>query len=329
MSQIHPIDAKEGIPQDTPGWQERLSSLYTWLDGHSGGWLSLLGESITRFRIMRGLETSASLSFYALFSVFPLTLLLASLLGMIFQGQDAYLRAVAFIRTMLPFSGELIDKELRDVFSQRGSLGIVGGLGLLWSASGYFNTLAANINLAWPKVKLRSFVTSRLVALGMIGVMVLMMMASILSTMLIGLLPGVLFFLGDSQTIVSSRPWLIGLRLFSVFFTYITFAAIYRWIPNKDVDWKSILTGSLLTMLAWEFARFLFTFYLSSGLARYQFVYGSLGALIALLVWIYFSNLITLYGAYLVATLDLKNDQDVMAENARNPETKINKTVHG
>jgi membrane protein len=190
----------------------------------------------------------------------------------------------------------------------------VGVVGLVWAASGFFNVLAVNINRAWPKVKLRGYVQNRLVALGMIGALVGLLILSILTTTFISLLPSMFYIFGDVAWLDRTTSLVIVLRLASVFITYMTFVAMYRWVPNKDVDWSPVLRGALLATVVWETGRLLFTLYLSSGLARYQFVYGSLSALIALMVWIYFGNLITLYGAYFVATMDLRQDHQVAEE---------------
>ncbi len=277
---------------------------------------------------MRGPQAAASLAYYALFSLFPLTLLLAWLLDFLFRGDIAYTRAVGFIRTVFPFSGDIVDNGLRDVFTeQRSTLGILGGIGLFWAASGFFSTLANNINLAWPMVKLRTFVHSRLVAFGMIGAVILLMMVSIFTTTLMSLIPSFLFFFGDSETISASPLWLLILRLVSAVFTYLTFLGMYRWIPNKVVHWRAVLTGALLATLGWEAARLVFTFYLSSGFARFQFIYGSLSALIALMIWIYIGNLIALFGAYLVATIDLRLDREEKAEKTMEREVPVKQSI--
>ncbi len=288
---------------------QRLESVYDRVDQWSGGLIGILRQSVTRFTKMRGSEAAAGLAYYALFSLFPLTLLLAALLGYILSSDVAYARASTFIRSIFPFSGGIIDKNLQAVFKERGAIGIVGLLGLLWAASGYFTVLANGVNLAWPKIKLRGFVQSRLVGLAMMGALFLLLLLSLFSTTLISLLPYLQTGNASSQSgSGQSLGWIILIRLVSALFTYLLFLLLYRWVPNKTVPWKPVLIGSLVAAIAWEAAKLIFAWYLSSGLARYATVYGSLGTLIALLVWIYFSNLIFLFGAYLVASLELYFD---------------------
>jgi membrane protein len=81
------------------------------------------------------------------------------------------------------------------------------------------------------------------------------------------------------------------------------FLALYRWTPSTEVRWKGAIAGALTAALAWELVKGGFTWYLRSGLVRYELVYGSLGTVAALLFWIYISSTITLFGAHLSAAV--------------------------
>jgi membrane protein len=294
-----------------------LRNAFTWLDRHTGGALGILQQSFRRFLEMRGTEAAASLAYYALFSLFPLTLFLIALLGMVVQSGDAYRETVGFIRNVFPFSGDVVGNNLKEVMKQRGPLSIIGLIAILWSASGYFNTLAYSINRAWPAVKLRSLVQNRLVALGMIGALALFLILSLLTTMITGLLPYLKTLLGDDGIRLLTGGWLLALRLGPVLFTFLIFAAMYQWVPNKKVRWRAVIIGALFAAITWELARLVFTYYLNSGIVHYEFVYGSLGALIALMLWIYLSNLLSLFGAYIVAELDVRSDQVEQKEEVK------------
>jgi membrane protein len=85
--------------------------------------------------------------------------------------------------------------------------------------------------------------------------------------------------------------------------TFVLFFILYRWVPNFPVPWPAAASSALLAAVAWNaFAR-AFSWYLGSGLAQYDLVYGSLGAIVALLYWIYWSSWIILFGAHLSAAL--------------------------
>jgi membrane protein len=209
---------------------------------------------------------------------------------------------------VFPFSESLVLQDLHDVAAQRGALSVIGGIALLWAASGYFNILARNVNLAWPKIKLRSFVQNRLVALGMLGALAVLLMLSLLTTTVINLLPQLVRAYGGSHVLANMLGWRVFIQSISVLSTYVMFVALYRWVPNKIVHWHAALIGAAFVTLAWDAAKGVFTLYLGSGLAHYQSVYGSLGTLIALMVWIYLSNVIALFGAYLVAGFELHKE---------------------
>lgn len=93
----------------------------------------------------------------------------------------------------------------------------------------------------------------------------------------------------------SLGSWLMILLLFLV---------LYRWVPTADVHWSASLWGAVIASSAWKLATAGFSWYLRSGLGRYQLVYGSLGAIVALLFLIFIVSLITLFGAHLSAAID-------------------------
>lgn len=114
---------------------QKIKGMYARVDRFSGGLLSILRQSVERFTVMRGAEASASLAYYALFSIFPLTFILVAILGFVLSSEEAFHRAVEFVLTIFPFSGDLIERNLTEVAKSRGAIGVIGILGALWSAS--------------------------------------------------------------------------------------------------------------------------------------------------------------------------------------------------
>jgi membrane protein len=98
------------------------------------------------------------------------------------------------------------------------------------------------------------------------------------------------------------------LRLFSNLASWLTifllFLALYRWVPNTKVHWYATIWGAMITTIAWKVATTGFNWYVSSGLGSYSLVYGSLGAIVALLFLIFIVSMITLFGAHLSAAID-------------------------
>jgi len=78
---------------------------------------------------------------------------------------------------------------------------------------------------------------------------------------------------------------------------------MYRWLPNARVPWEGALWGAAVATGLWQLAGSGFLWYLGSGLARYELVYGSIGAVVVLLLWIYLAGWVTLAGAHLSAAI--------------------------
>jgi membrane protein len=108
--------------------------------------------------------------------------------------------------------------------------------------------------------------------------------------------------LGD-VSIYTTLLWRVMSRLVPWVLIYLVFLLLYWWIPNTSVKWSEANWGAMVAASAWEINRAGFIWYLNSGLAKYQLIYGSLGALVALILWIYLSSLIVLFGAHLSAVL--------------------------
>ena len=85
---------------------------------------------------------------------------------------------------------------------------------------------------------------------------------------------------------------------------FLLFLALYRWVPTTDIEWSAAFWGALIASFAWKVATTGFSWYLRSGLGRYQLVYGSLGAIVALLFLIFVVSMVTLFGAHLSAAID-------------------------
>jgi membrane protein len=265
----------------------------------------VLVDTMQRFGEVRAAEAAAGMAYYVFFSLFPLMIALISAASFVLAQKQAYQQTVDFIAEAIPVSQQLIERNVERVLDLRGSVGIVGLAGLVWSASGAFSILARNVNRAWEETEARDFIKSRLIALGMIGVLlVALLILSLASNMLVELLPRLETSLWGEALIYDTFLWSIVATLLPCFFSLLMFLGLYRWTPTTEVDWRAAVVGSLAASVVWEGLSEAFTWYLGSGFVQYELVYGSLGAVIALLFWIYLSSYITLFGAHLSAAVE-------------------------
>jgi membrane protein len=92
-------------------------------------------------------------------------------------------------------------------------------------------------------------------------------------------------------------------RIFPTLAAFIIFFIIYRWLPATRVPWRSAFWGALAASLAWTALNLGYSWFLQSGFATYDSLYGSLGTSIALLTWVYISAMIILAGAHLSSSI--------------------------
>lgn len=287
-----------------------IKKVFAWLVRHGKHTLDTLREAFNQFQETRAAQAAAALSYYAFFSLFPLILFLVSVTSSVLKEEQAYQRILEFVQPALPLSVDLLEANITRVLELRGTVGFIAIAGLLWSALSVFDILGHNINLAWQRATQRTFLKRRLVALGMVGGLIILWLLSLFSTAVATLLPELEFPIGEGISLYDTYLWtLLGWAL-PWLFSFGMFLALFHWAPNTHVTSRAGLAGAFFSAVAWELGKKAFAWYLSSGFVRYELVYGSLGAVVSLLLWIYLSGVIILFGAHLTATLDRRQQRD-------------------
>ncbi len=281
----------------------RAAEIYKTANRRSGGVLGIVKGSIESFGDARGSEAAAGMAYYTLFSLFPLLLALVAAGSYLLDRQQVFQQVVDLVSNAFPISQNLIEVNLRQVLQLRGAVGLIGLVVALWSASGAFTILTRNVNRAWAEAPPRGFLESRLVALGMVGSLAVLLILSLLASTALNVLSRLQVPLVDIQSLYSTPLWTTLSDLVPWLFIFLLFLALYRWVPNAEVSWAAAFWAALVVALAWEIIANLFAWYVSSGLARYRIVYGSLGTVVALLFWIYLSSWIIIFGAHLSAAV--------------------------
>lgn len=251
-------------------------------------------------------DWAAALTYYSVLSVFPAMLVLVALLGL--WGQ--YPRTV---NMLLDIVGELGPSSAVDTFrgpiegvvrNKGGAAAVVGigALAALWSASGYVGAFTRASNLIY-EVGDRRFVRQRPLQLALTLLMALLLALVLVGLVLSGpLAEAVGRVVGLSDTVVtvwSIAKWPVLLLLVVVMISLLYFLA-----PNvRQRKFRWISAGGILAVLAWIVASLGFAFYVSQ-FGSYNKTYGSLGAVIIFLVWLYISNNALLLGVELNAELE-------------------------
>jgi membrane protein len=279
--------------------RSRGTALYRTVNRRLGGAPEVLVNAGRAFSEARGAESAASLAYYALFALFPFLLVLI-FVGTLFLGSKrAETELIGMVTQMLPGSQLFIQQNLADIMGRRGALTLIGVIGLLWSSGGFFSALSRNLRRAWPDFQGLNMIAQRLG--GIVAVLVLGLLLIVWSAV------NVIF--SSIPQLFDNVPgmdefWSRVVRIAPVLIVLPMLAGLYRWTSPRDRGWRGVLIGALLAAVLLQALILGFGWYLTSGLVNYDRVYGSLGGVIALLVFVYLMSFVILFGAYLAAAVE-------------------------
>lgn len=239
---------------------------------------------------------AAGVSYYAIFSLFPLILGFLAISGMILESADLQQKFLNFVTDNLPGSETFVVGNIEGIVRFRGALGIGAVVGLFWAASAVFGGISRAVNRAWDIQQDRPFYIAKPRQLGMALAVGFLFLLSLSASSAIQLLinwdlgiPGQVLFLdaGFAQVAWRAIPWLL---------TFAIFLLIYRFLPNCKTYWRYVWLGAAIAAVLFEVGKGLFVWYLTS-YANYEEVYGPLASVMIFLLWAYASSLILILGA--------------------------------
>jgi membrane protein len=280
---------------------------FPWFSRHSFGvrnrspWLSMLGHSIHEFHENDLFTSSAAMSYFGLMALFPALLLMLAIGNQVTGANEMLTRAV----DVYPGSGEFLRETIRSLSSVGAGVMITCVIVVLWAGSWVFTVIERALNRIWQTTS-RTFWHGRLLTLGMIGIVGLLLSFSVLVTSFVVALREVAGRLSLRQIqrfplllSVGSVFWQGIFAAVSFLITVALFVVVYRFVPKAEVTLRDTLPGAVVGGLLWELAKYVFAWTLNY--FHYDQIYGSVGAVVAVLTWSYVSSLILLFGAQLTA----------------------------
>jgi membrane protein len=262
-------------------------------DERTLGWPGLMIGAAKLALLPGSAIKAAAIAYFALFSLFPLTLLSISIASFTLDpliGQQFIVHQLEFIA---PALGQLLGKNLDEIIMARGPVTILALVTLIWSASTIFYTLTLTLNEIWSNTRFRPVWKRRglaiLIVLTVVGpVLFLASFATSMITNIRAWLPSEMIFLGGGFSYVLA--FIFDIALFMV---------LYILLPHGASSWRELIPGAVGAGLLWELAKKGFLIFVSSYITLTNLVYGSMTAIIAFLAWAYLSGLIFLFGAFL------------------------------
>jgi membrane protein len=268
-----------------------------------------LRRAVITFTDQRGAEAAAGMAYYAVLSIFPLLVFLVAAASLLLEQERVYNQLSILLKDIFPLPSQLLSENFDEVLHLRAPVGLIALATLLWSGIGFFSALSHHISQAWPEARLRNFLGLRVMGLKMAGVLLLLLILAVILSIGTGLLPRVPLILPEVQRLLMAPNWPVLSRLVPWLASFVLFFALYRWVPNTYVTWRAALLGGVVASLGWQLVTAGFSWYVGSGLATFEVVYGSLGGVVAVMIWIYLSNYIAIFGAHLTAAVDTTRPQ--------------------
>ena len=254
-----------------------------------------LGE----FYRSEGLTHAASISFYALLSLFPFLLLLFSVIGAVIADPQARDAVIGFVLRYFPQQFEFITRQM-DIFrTERVGIGVGGALALAYSSLGVFNATSSAVNHAWGVERRRSFIRHRVFSFLMMVSAGTMFVAAIVLVSAVRV--------AEARWVAAVGPppaWLEVMSGASTDFAatgllIVCVGLIFYFVPNVRIRLRDVWPGAVMTGLLWRLAFALFSAYAADP-AQWS-VHGSVAAVVVFLLWIYVSAVLLLYGVEMTA----------------------------
>lgn len=256
-------------------------------------------RGLTELYESEGLTHAASISFYALLSLFPFLLLLFSVIGNLIADPQARDAVIGFVLRYFPQQFDFITRQMDSFRNERVGIGIGGAVALSYASLGVFNAMSSAVNHAWGVERRRSFIRHRVFSFFMmISAGALFVAAIVLVSAMrvaearwvaaVGRPPAWLEAVSGGSTDYVATILLIG-----------CVGLVFRFVPNVRIRFRDVWPGAVLTGLLWRLAFSLFSAYAADP-SRWS-VHGSVAAVVVFLLWIYVSAVLLLYGVEMTA----------------------------
>ncbi|MBD7911126.1 MULTISPECIES: YihY/virulence factor BrkB family protein [Clostridium] len=249
---------------------------------------------------------ASQLAYYLVLSFFPFIMFLLTLVGFIHLNSKEVLEG---LRTILPISVmELTETTILEVLGSQntGLLGISIILAV-WTASSGFRAVMKGINKAYnihdERTYIRramvSFISTIALALTVLMALASLVFGRVIGNHLIEMLP-----LKEVIGVI----WNVLRYGVIIFVLIFVFAAIYRYTPSKMLKWKEVLPGAIFSTIGWLMISIVFSFYINN-YNNYSKFYGSLAAVFILMIWLFLSSIIFMFGVEINSVLDINRQR--------------------
>jgi membrane protein len=258
----------------------------------------LLKDTILSFIEDEALTRGAAIAFYAVTSLAPVLLIVIAIAGLVF-GQDAAQNAIIaeLSGLMGPQTAEVLQNAVASASGTSSGViaTIVGMMTLMITASGVFAEMQSTLNAIWKAeptgLTISRLIRARAASLGLVAALGFLLIVSLVVSATLTALGNHLNSIPPIwKLLLPALHFVVSLLLISVLF-----AAIYKILPDRNLEWRDVVVGGVVTAILFNIGKSLIGWYIGSSAIASS--YGAAGALIVLLLWVYYSIQIFLLGA--------------------------------
>lgn len=257
-------------------------------------------EVIVKFVVDNSLNYSGSIAFFTIFSLPGILIGVILIAGSVFGEQTVKGELYQQINTLVgKSSADQIQNIVQNLETAEFSYValIIAVTTLLYGSTSVFASVQDGINVIWglrpkPKRVALKFMLNRLISIAMIATIGFLMLVSLSVDTVVVIFNDVLIdFFGETS---ASAISILEQVSFTVI-VYVVFVTVYKVLPDAKVEWKDVYKGALLSTVLFVIGKYLIGFYL--GNSSFGTAYGAAGSLVLLLIWVYYSSIILLFGA--------------------------------
>jgi membrane protein len=267
----------------------------------SAAWKLLVNTTLS-FVDDEALSRGAAIAFYAITSLAPVLLIVIAIAGMVF-GRDAAENAISgqFSTLMGNQAADVLQSVIASASTKSSSIvaAVVGIAMLIATASGVFGEMQAALNTIWKtrsrETALSRLIRARITSLGLVAALGFLLVVSLVVSAGLTAFANYLDRLPVGTLILSAVNFAVSWLLLAVLF-----GAIYKVLPDRTLRWTDVIVGALMTSLLFNIGKTLIGWYIGSSAVASS--YGAAGGLIVLLLWVYYSAQIFLFGAEFTKT---------------------------
>ncbi len=260
---------------------------------------SLIGTTYIELLDDKVFKMTAALSYYTLFSLAPLLIIVIAVAGFIFGEDAARGQIVGQIQGLIGTSGaEVVQSLIKNAaFSSGGVIAtIISIVIILLGSMGVFIELKESLNIIWgveprPGKPILLLIKTRIGAFSMVLIMGFLLLVSLMMSAFIAILSS---YMGAHFPVLLPVVEILNIIVSFVIMT-ILFAMIFKFLPDVELKWRYVWFGSVITSLFFSAGKYLIGLYIGS--SSYSSSFGAAGSLVVMLVWLNFSALIMFFGA--------------------------------